>query len=147
MVLTCSECHIVEDDIEYYDCLDCSKRNICSCCIKTLSQDGNSYYGCIECSDKEDININKRKSIRRKSFIDSVKLSCAYRGILDDPSMIELNKVLDDYLNNGELLDKEIYIVDNNKIDGYPTKNKYKIVINLYNYNCGRIDTFSIRAI
>jgi hypothetical protein len=57
MVLTCSECYIVEDDIEYYDCLDCSKRNICSCCIKTLSQDGNSYYGCIECSDKEDINI------------------------------------------------------------------------------------------
>jgi len=116
-----------------------------------LSQDGNSYYGCIECSDKETEMIEKRKLMRRKGFIASVRLSCAYRGVLDDPAMIELDKVLDDYLNNGTLyLDKEIMIVDNDKVDndkvcGIKHKSiKYKMILNLYNYNCLRSDTFTI---
>ena len=157
--ITCSECddwYTNEDKFE--TCLDCGKQNICSNCITTLSQDGNSYYGCIECYYKE---IENRKLMRRKGFIDSVRLSCAYRGVLDDPAMIELNKVLEDYLKNGTLsINKEIMIVDNDKVHVYQTDNgvgikyesikyesiKYKMVLNLYNYNCGRSDTFTISA-
>ena len=152
--ITCSECddwYTNEDEFE--TCLDCGKQNICSYCIKTLSQDGNSYYGCNECSDKETEMIEKRKFNRRKGFIDSVRLSCAYRGVLDDPAMIELNEVLEDYLKNGTLsINKEIMIVDNDKVHVYQTDNgkapsvKYKMVLNLYNYNCLRSDTFTINS-
>ena len=146
-VNTCSECNETIFYDEFETCLDCGKLNICSYCIKTLSQDGNSHYGCIECSDKETKMIEKRKLMRRKGFIASVRLSCAYRGVLDDPAMIELDKVLDDYLNNGTLyLDKEIMIVDNDKVDNGKVLVgiKYKMVLNLYNYNCLRSDTFTI---
>jgi hypothetical protein len=153
-VETCSECDDwYSNEDEFETCLDCGKQNICSYCIRTLSQDGNSYYGCIECSDKETEMIEKRKLMRRKGFIDSVRLSCAYRGVLDDPSMTLLNEVLEDYLKNGTLsLNKEIYIVNNDKVDngtslvGIKYKSiKYKMVLNLYNYNCLRSDTFTIR--
>lgn len=150
--ITCSECddwYTNEDEFE--TCLDCEKRNICSACIRSLSQDGNSYYGCSECSNKETEMIEKRLFNRRKGFIDSVRLSCAYRGVLDDPSMTLLNEVLEDYLKNGTLsINKEIMIVDNDKVHVYHTDNgntlgiKYKMVLNLYNYNCGRSDTFTI---
>ena len=146
--ITCSECddwYTNEDEFE--TCLDCGKQNICSACIRTLSQDGNSYYGCIECSNKETEMIEKRKLMRRKGFIDSVRLSCAYRGVLDDPAMIELNEVLEDYLINGTpSLNKEIMIVDNDKVDNGTSLVgiNYKMVLNLYNYNCGRSDTFTI---
>jgi hypothetical protein len=146
VINTCTECkETIEDDFE--TCLDCGKQNICSYCIRTLSQDGNSYYGCIECSDKETEMIEKRKLMRRKGFIDSVRLSCAYRGVLDDPSMTLLNEVLEDYLKNGTLsINKEIMIVNNDKVDnGKGVGIKYKMVLNLYNYNCLRSDTFTIR--
>jgi len=152
-VNTCSECKETLED-EFETCLDCGKKNICSYCIRTLSQDGNSYYGCIKCSEEETKMIEERKLRRRKGFIDSVRLSCAYRGVLDDPAMIELNEVLEDYLINGTLsINKEIMIVDNDKVDngvGIKYKSikyksiKYKMVLNLYNYNYGRSDTFTI---
>ena len=143
---TCSECNETIED-EYETCLDCGKQNICSYCIRTLSQDGNSYRGCIKCSDKETEMEEERKLLKRKTTINSIRLSCAYRGVLDDPSMIELNKVLEDYLKNGTLyLDKEIMIVDNDKVDNGTSLVgiKYKMVMNLYNYNCLRSDTFTI---
>jgi hypothetical protein len=72
--------------------------------------------------------------------------------------MTLLNVVLEDYLKNGTLyINKEIMIVNNDKVDRYPTDNgkasdvkykksiKHKMVLNLYNYNCGRSDTFTIR--
>ena len=66
--------------------------------------------------------------------------------------MTLLNVVLEDYLKNGTLyLNKEIMIVDNDKVHVYQTDNgkalvgiKYKMVMNLYNYNCLRSDTFTI---
>jgi hypothetical protein len=145
-VNTCSECNETIFYDEFETCLDCGKLNICSYCIRTLSQDGNSYYGCIECSNKENEMIEKRKLMRRKGFIASVRLSCAYRGVLDDPAMIELDKVLEDYLKNGTLsINKEIMIVDNDKVDnGKAPDVKHKMVLNLYNYNCLRSDTFTI---
>jgi hypothetical protein len=98
--------------------------------------------------------IEERKLRRRKIFIDSVKLSCLYRGVIEDPSIILLNEVLEDYLKNGTLyINKEIFIVNNDKVDVYQTDNgkapvsiKYKMVLYLYNYNCLRSDTFTIRA-
>ena len=152
--ITCSECddwYTNEDEFE--TCLDCGKQNICSYCIRTLSQDGNSYYGCIKCSEEETKMLEERKLRWRKIFVDSVRLSCAYRGVLDDPAMIELNEVLEDYLKNGTLyINKEIMIVDNDEVDngkgvGIKYKSiKYKMVLNLYNYNCGRSDTFTTSA-
>jgi hypothetical protein len=146
-VNTCSECKETLED-EFETCLDCGKKNICSYCIRTLSQDGNSYYGCIECFNKETEMEEERKLRRRKGFIASVRLSCAYRGVLDDPAMIELNEVLEDYLKNGTLyINKEIMIVDNDKVDnGKASSFKHKMVLNLYNYNCGRSDTFTINS-
>lgn len=152
-VNTCSECNETIED-EFETCLDCGKQNICSYCIRTLSQEGNSYYGCIECSDKETEMTEKRKLMRRKNTVNSIRLSCAYRGVLDDPAMIELNEVLEDYLKNGTLsINKEIMIVDNDKVHVYQTDNgsslvgiKYKMVLNLYNYNCRRSDTFTIKS-
>ena len=143
---TCSECNETIED-EFETCLDCGKQNICSYCIRTLSQDGNSYRGCIECSDKETEREEERKLLKRKTTINSIRLSCAYRGVLDDPSMTLLNEVLEDYLKNGTLyLDKEIMIVDNDKVDNGTSLVgiKYKMVMNLYNYNCLRSDTFTI---
>jgi len=150
---TCSECNETIED-EFETCLDCGKQNICSYCIRTLSQDGNSYRGCIECSDKETEMEEERKLRRRKTTINSIRLSCAYRGVLDDPSMTLLNEVLEDYLKNGTLsINKEIMIVDNDKVDngkalvGIKYKSiKYKMVLNLYNYNCLRSDTFTINS-
>ena len=143
---TCSECNETIED-EFETCLDCGKQNICSYCIRTLSQDGNSYRGCIECSDKETEMEEERKLIRRKTTINSIRLSCAYRGVLDDPSMTLLNEVLEDYLKNGTLsINKEIMIVDNDKVDNGTSLVgiKYKMILNLYNYNCLRSDTFTI---
>ena len=154
---TCNECNETIED-EFETCLDCGKQNICSYCIRTLSQDGNSYYGCIKCSEEETKREEERRLTRRKIFIDSVRLSCAYRGVLDDPSMTLLNVVLEDYLKNGTLyINKEIMIVDNDKVHVYQTDNgnapdvkyksiKHKMVLNLYNYNCGRSDTFTIKS-
>lgn len=163
-VNTCSECKetLEDSDDEDETCGNCGK-NICSYRAKLLSQDGNSYYGCDECYDKETERIENRKLMRRKGFIDSVRLSCAYRGVLEDDSMTLLNVVLEDYLKNGTLyLNKEIMIVDNDKVHVYQTDNgkapsikyksikyksiKYKMVLNLYNYNCGRSDTFTIKS-
>ena len=153
-VNTCSECkETIEDEFE--TCLDCGKQNICSYCIRTLSQDGNSYYGCIKCSDEETKREEEIKLRRRKIFIDSVRLSCLYRGVIEDESMTLLNEVLEDYLKNGTLyFNKEIFIVDNDKVHVYQTDNgtslvgiKYKMVLNLYNYNCGRSDTFTITSV
>ena len=155
---TCSECHetIEDSDDEFEPCLDCGKQNICSYCIRTLSQDGNSYYGCIKCSEEETKMLKEKQLRRRKIFIDSIRLSCAYRGVLDDPAMTLLNEVLEDYLKNGTLyINKEIMIVDNDKVYRYQTESgkapsikyksiKHKMVLNLYNYNCGRSDTFTI---
>jgi hypothetical protein len=147
---TCSECNetIEDSDDEFETCLDCGKKNICLYCIRTLSQDGNSYYGCIKCSEEETKREEEIKLRRRKIFIDSVRLSCAYRGVLDDPSMTLLNEVLEDYLKNGTLyINKEIMIVDNDKVDnGKGVGIKNKMVLNLYNYNCGRSDTFTINS-
>ena len=143
---TCSECNETIED-EFETCLDCGKQNICSYCIRTLSQDGNSYRGCIECSDKETEMEEERKLRRRKTTINSIRLSCAYRGVLDDPSMTLLNEVLEDYLKNGTLsINKEIMIVDNDKVDNGTSLVgiKYKMILNLYNYNCLRSDTFTI---
>jgi hypothetical protein len=158
VINTCSECNETIFYDEFETCLDCGKLNICSYCIKTLSQDGNSHYGCIECSYTETKMIEKRKLMRRKGFIASVRLSCAYRGVIEDDSMTLLNEVLEDYLKNGTLyINKEIMIVDNDKVHVYQTDNgkalvgikyksiKYKMVLNLYNYNCMRSDTFTIR--
>ena len=154
---TCSECNETIED-EFETCLDCGKQNICSYCIRTLSQDGNSYRGCIECSDKETEREEERKLLKRKTTINSIRLSCAYRGVLDDPSMTLLNEVLEDYLKNGTLyINKEIMIVDNDKVHVYQTDNgnapdvkyksiKHKMVLNLYNYNCLRSDTFTIKS-
>jgi hypothetical protein len=153
---TCSECNetIEDSDDEFETCLDCGKKNICLYCIRTLSQDGNSYYGCIKCSEEETERIENRKLIRRKIFIDSIRLSCAYRGVIEDDSMTLLNEVLEDYLKNGTLyINKEIMIVDNDKVHVYRTESgkalagiKYKMVLNLYNYNCLRSDTFTINS-
>ena len=152
--ITCSECNetIEDSDDEDETCGNCGK-NICSYRAKLLSQDGNSYYGCDECYDKETEREEERKLRRRKIFIDSVRMSCAYRGVLDDPAMIELNEVLEDYLKNGTFyINKEIRIVDNDKVHVYQTDNgkaprvKYKMVLNLYNYNCLRSDTFTINS-
>ena len=156
--ITCSECKETLED-KFETCLDCGKQNICSYCI---IQDGNSYYGCIKCSEEETKMEKERKLMRRKGFIDSVRLSCAYRGVLDDPAMIELNEVMEDYLKNGTCSNKEIMIVDNDKVDngkvcGIKYKSikyksikyksiKHKMVLNLYNYNCGRSDTFTITS-
>lgn len=154
---TCSECNETIED-EFETCLDCGKKNICLYCIKTLSQDGNSYYGCIECSDKETKREEEIKFVKRKTTINSIRLSCAYRGVLEDPSMTLLNEVLEDYLKKGTLsINKEIMIVDNDKVHVYQTDNgnapdvkyksiKHKMVLNLYNYNCGRSDTFTIKS-
>ena len=138
-----------------------------------MSQDGNSYRGCIKCSDEETTREEKRKFLKRKTTVNSIRLSCAYRGVIDDPSMSELNEVLEDYLKNGTLyINKEIFIVDNDKVHVYQTDNgnalvikdksikdksikdksikyksiKYKMVLNLYNYNCLRSDTFTITS-
>jgi len=153
----CSECKETFED-EFETCLDCGKQNICSYCIRTLSQDGNSYYGCIKCSEEETKMLKEKQLRRRKIFIDSVKLSCLYRGVIEDPSIILLNEVLEDYLKNGTLyINKEIMIINNDKVDngkaliGIKYKSikyksiKYKMVLNLYNYNCLRSDTFTIR--
>ena len=153
VINTCSDCKETIDD-EFKTCLDCGKKNICLYCIRTLSQDGNSYYGCDECYDKETEMTEKRKLMRRKGFIDSVRLSCAYRGVIEDESMTLLNVVLEDYLKNGTLyINKEIMIVDNDKVHVYQTDNgkalvgiKHKMVLNLYNYNCLRSDTFTINS-
>ena len=152
-VNTCSECNETIED-EFETCLDCGKQNICSYCIRTLSQDGNSYRGCIKCSDKETEMGEERKLRRRKTTINSIRLSCAYRGVLDDPAMTLLNEVLEDYLKNGTLsINKEIMIINNDKVHVYQTDNgkalvgiKYKMVLNLYNYNCSRSDTFTINS-
>ena len=152
-VNTCSECNETIED-EFETCLDCGKQNICSYCIRTLSQDGNSYRGCIKCSDKETEMEEERKLRRRKTTINSIRLSCAYRGVLDDPSMTLLNEVLEDYLKNGTFyINKEIMIINNDKVHVYQTDNgkalvgiKYKMVLNLYNYNCSRSDTFTINS-
>ena len=140
---TCNECNETIED-EFETCLDCGKQNICSYCIRTLSQDGNSYYGCDECYDKETERKEERKLRRRKIFIDSVRMSCLYKGVIEDDSMTLLNAVLEDYLKNGTLyLNKEIMIVDNDKVHVYQTDNgtsfvgikyksiKYKMVLNL----------------
>jgi len=158
VINTCSECNETLED-EFETCLDCGKKDICSYCIRTLSQDGNSYYGCIKCSEEETKMLKEKQLRRRKIFISSVRLSCAYRGVLDDPAMTLLNEVLEDYLKNGTLsLNKEIMIVDNDKVDVYQTDNgkapvsikyksiKHKMVLNLYNYNCLRSDTFTINS-
>ena len=152
VINTCSECNETLED-EFEPCLDCGKQNICSYCIRTLSQDGNSYYGCIKCSEEETKMLKEKQLRRRKIFIDSVRMSCLYRGVIDDPSMTLLNEVLEDYLKNGTLsINKEIMIVDNDKVDngtslgGIKHKSiKYKMVLNLYNYICLRSDTFTIR--
>uniref|UniRef100_A0A6C0HHZ0 Uncharacterized protein n=1 Tax=viral metagenome TaxID=1070528 RepID=A0A6C0HHZ0_9ZZZZ len=153
VINTCSECNETLED-EFEPCLDCGKQNICSYCIRTLSQDGNSYYGCIKCSEEETKMLKEKQLRRRKIFIDSVRLSCAYRGVIEDESMTLLNEVLEDYLKNGTLsINKEIMIVDNDKVDngtslvGIKYKSiKYKMVLNLYNYNCLRSDTFTINS-
>ena len=162
VIKTCSECNETLED-EFETCLDCGKQNICSYCIRTLSQDGNSYYGCIECSDKETERKEERKFLKRKTTINSIRLSCLYKGVIEDDSMTLLNAVLEDYLKNGTLyINKEIMIVDNDKVHVYQTDNgkalvakyksikyksiKYKMVLNLYNYNCGRSDTFTIKS-
>ena len=149
--LQCDRCG--DDSDKYikfilYDCSCCGKQNICSYCIRTLSQDGNSYRGCIKCSEEETKREEERKFLKRKIFIDSVRLSCAYRGILYDESMTLLNEVLEDYLKNGTLsINKEIMIINNDKVDnGKGVGIKYKMVLNLYNYNCGRSDTFTINS-
>ena len=157
VVNTCSDCKETIDD-EFETCLDCGKQNICSYCIRTLSQDGNSYYGCDECYDKETERKEERKFLKRKNAINSIRLSCAYRGVIEDDSMTLLNAVLEDYLKNGTLyINKEIMIVDNDKVHVYQTDNvkapdvkyksiKHKMVLNLYNYNCLRSDTFTIKS-
>ena len=167
IINTCSECNETLED-EFETCLDCGKQNICSYCIRTLSQDGNSYRGCIKCSDEETKREEERKILKRKTTVNSIRLSCAYRGVIEDDSMILLNEVLEDYLKNGTLyINKEIFIVDNDKVHVYQTDNgnalvikdksikdksikyksiKYKMVLNLYNYNCVRSDTFTITS-
>ena len=155
---TCNECNETIED-EFETCLDCGKQNICSDCIRTLSQDGNSYYGCDECYDKETERKEERKFLKRKTTINSIRLSCLYKGVIEDDSMTLLNAVLEDYLKNGTLyINKEIMIVDNDKVHVYQTDNgtsfvgikyksiKYKMVLNLYNYNCLRSDTFTIKS-
>lgn len=143
---TCSECNETYED-EFKNCLDCGKTTICSYCIRTLSQDGNSYYGCMDCYDKETKYIEKRKLIRRQTFTDSVRLSCVYRGVSSDPSMIELNTLLDDYCKNGTMyINKEIFIVNNDIVYRSIAGNKYKMVINLYNNLCWS-DTFNMVCI
>ena len=165
VIKTCSECKETIEDIEaeFETCLDCGKQNICSDCIRTLSQDGNSYYGCDECYDKETERKEERKFLKRKTTINSIRLSCLYKGVIEDDSMTLLNEVLEDYLKNGTLyLNKEIMIVNNDKVHVYQSDNgkalvakyksikyksiKYKMVLNLYNYNCGRSDTFTIKS-
>jgi len=146
--ITCSECddwYTNEDEFE--TCLDCGKQNICSACIRTLSQEGNSYYGCIECSDKETKMIEKRQSKRRQGIVDSILLSCHYRGVIDDPSMTLLDALLDDYVKNGtRCYNKEIFIVNNDKVDnGKALGIKYKMVLNLYNHDYMG-DTFTINS-
>jgi len=147
---TCSECNetIEDSDDEFETCLDCGKKNICLYCIRTLSQDGNSYYGCIKCSEEETKMLKERQFLKRKITINAIRMSCAYKGVLDDPSMTLLNEVLEDYLKNGTLyINKEIMIVDNDKVDnGKGVGIKYKMVLNLYNYNCLRSDTFTINS-
>ena len=159
-VESCSECNETIED-EFEPCLDCGKQNICSYCIRTLSQDGNSYYGCIKCSEEETKREDERKLLKRKTTVNSIRLSCAYRGVIEDESMTLLNEVLEDYLKNGTLsINKEIMIVNNDKVHVYQTESgkvpdvkyksikyksiKYKMVLNLYNYNCLRSDTFTI---
>ena len=166
-VNTCECNETIEDsddsEVEVETCGNCGK-NICSYRAKLLSQDGNSYYGCDECFDKETEMIKNRKLMRRKGFIDSVRLSCAYRGVIEDDSMTLLNEVLEDYLKNGTLyINEEIMIVDNDKVHVYQKDNdkapdvkyksikhtsiKHKMVLNLYNYNCLRSDTFTITSV
>ena len=143
---TCNECNETIED-EFETCLDCGKQNICSDCIRTLSQDGNSYYGCDECYDKETERKEERKFLKRKTTINSIRLSCAYRGVIEDDSMTLLNEVLEDYLKNGTLsINKEIMIINNDKVDNGTSLVgiKYKMILNLYNYNCLRSDTFTI---
>ena len=84
----------------------------------------------------------------RNGIKNSIKLSYTYRGLIDDPSVSKLNKILDDYVNNGKpYINTEINI-DSNKIRSstMDKTTKYKFVINLYNDKT-KGDTFTILPI
>ena len=87
----------------------------------------------------------------RKGIVTSIGLSYIYRGLLIDPSLLELNKILDDYLLNGTpYINKEINIENSSQIrssyyNRYSRIN-YKMVINLYN-DALKGDTFTITPI
>ena len=84
----------------------------------------------------------------RNGIKNSIKLSYTYRGLIDDPSIILLNKILDDYVMNGTpYINKEIN-VESRKIRS-STNNKttkYKFIVNLYN-NSEIGDTFTLAPI
>ena len=85
----------------------------------------------------------------RNNIITSIKLSYTYKGLHDDPSILILDSILNDYLKNGiPYINKEIDIVNCKKItSSHHDKNTlYKFFINLYNdNNIG--DSFTIEPI
>lgn len=170
MLSICSECN-KNEETNYYPCTQCKKSTICANCINltyeetvtTLCNDCNKRYLLEQkkqrydkqCYDKQcyDKQYNENQNIHRtyeyrNSILHSIQTSYFYRGIRKDPSIAELDVVLDDYLKNGTpYINKEIAIIDNHKITSShnPPGTKYKMVINLYNDRL-KGDTFSIEA-
>ena len=165
MLSICSECNKIEET-NYYPCTQCKKSTICANCINltyeetvtTLCNDCNKHYlleqkkkryekQCYEKPCNEHQNIHRTYEYRN-SILHSIQTSYFYRGIRNDPSIAELDVVLDDYLKNGTpYINKEIAIIDNHKITSShnPPGTKYKMVINLYN-DSTKGDAFSIEA-
>ena len=146
MLNTCITCH-ERDEASYYKCAICNKGPICGDCMH-LSSEYNARTLCKDCNtnNKKEKKIIHRTYEYRNGILRSIRLSYIYRGIHDDPSISELDVILDDYLTNGTpYINKEIAIIDNHKITSThnPTGTKYKIVLNLYN-NSILGDTFTI---
>ena len=96
--------------------------------------------------------MKKVVKLKESELIDLIKKAVNEQH--EEPT----SEVLEDYLKNGTLyINKEIMIVDNDKVHVYQTDNvkapdvkyksiKHKMVLNLYNYNCLRSDTFTIKS-
>ena len=164
MLSICSECN-KNKETNYYPCTQCKKSTICANCIN-LTYEETTTTLCNECNkhylleqkkkgndkqykDKDKDNHNLHRTYEyRNSILHSIQASYFYRGIHNDPSIADLDVVLNDYLKNSTpYINKEIDIIDNHKITSShnPPGTKYKMVLNLYNNNM-KGDTFTIEA-
>lgn len=157
---TCNECNKTRKSY-YYNCFICKKENICCDCI---SYTDTTIAGmlCCDCS-KHTIEQKKKHDIKeetktkiihrsyeyRNSILHTIQHSYAYKRLHNDPSIIILDSILNDYMMNGTpYINKEIDIVNNIMIvSNHHDKNtKYKFVLNLYNNNIMG-DTFNVMPI